>query len=308
MKKLHIQTPLLELRTPTPPLKARIWLKMEALQPCGSFKTRGIGFACQEYVARGAKKLLSSSGGNAGLSVAYAGRQMNVPVVVVVPQTTTEHAKELIRLEGAELIVKGESWNEANQHALSLCDDKTAYIKPFDDPLLWQGHSSMIDEVHAAGLVPDTVVLSVGGGGLLCGVLEGLHRHGWEAVPVLAVETQGADSFHQSVQAGRLVKLDRITSIASSLGAKQAAPVALEWTKRHSIKTCTVSDREALDACLRFCDDMRTLVEPACGASLAAVYGGAPFLKDKRNVLVIVCGGVGVTRSQLDAWRADLAE
>ena len=68
----------------------RVWLKLEALQPCGSFKLRGIGHACEVHAGRGAKRLLSSSGGNAGMAVAYAGKRLGLPVVVVVPETTRE--------------------------------------------------------------------------------------------------------------------------------------------------------------------------------------------------------------------------
>lgn len=83
MKSLHIETPFFESRPLTIGAGRSIWLKLESLQPPGSFKIRGIGLACQEYVRRGAKRLISSSGGNAGIAVAYAGRHLSVPVVVV---------------------------------------------------------------------------------------------------------------------------------------------------------------------------------------------------------------------------------
>ncbi|MDA3913308.1 pyridoxal-phosphate dependent enzyme [Oleiagrimonas sp.] len=180
-----------------------MWLKLDALQPPGSFKMRGVGHACETYRARGARRFVSSSGGNAGLAVAYAGRVLSVSVTVVVPKTTTERAVELLRQKNAEVIVHGASWQEANELAQSLVGASDTFIHPFDGPLLWQVHATMIDEVARSGLKPDAIVLSVGGGGLLCGVMEGLHRHGWGQVPVLAVETQGAASFNSAVKAGR---------------------------------------------------------------------------------------------------------
>ena len=108
---LHIETPLLQSRHLSQLSGRAVWLKMDALQAPGSFKIRGVGHACTEYVNRGARRLVSSSGGNAGLAVAYAGRSMGVPVTVVVPQTTSERAKELLRLEDAEVIVHGASWH-----------------------------------------------------------------------------------------------------------------------------------------------------------------------------------------------------
>jgi L-serine/L-threonine ammonia-lyase len=298
---LHIQTPLLESGAMSTPGQS-VWLKMEAMQPPGSFKIRGIGFACEEYVRRGAARFISSSGGNAGIAAAYAGRRLSVPVVVVVPETTTERAKELIRREDADLIVHGASFQEANALARSMVTERDAFIHPFDDPLLWQGHASMIDEAAQAGPKPDAVLLSVGGGGLLCGVLEGLHRNGWRDVPVIAVETEGADSYARSLQANERIELPRIASIATSLGARQVAQEAFNWSKKHAIRSVVVSDQQAVDACLRFMDDHRLVVEPACGASLAVAYDAAGALGGCKNVLVIVCGGVTATVRQLQGY------
>ena len=302
MKPLHIETPLFESRALSIGAGRTVWLKLEAMQPPGTFKIRGIGLACQEYVRRGAKRFISSSGGNAGIAVAYAGRHLSMPVVVVVPETTTERAKALIRQEGAEVVIHGASWQEANALALSIVNETDAFLHPFDDPLLWQGHASMIDEVAQSGVKPDVVLLSVGGGGLLCGVVEGLHRNGWSDVPVIAVETEGADSLAQSVRAGYRVELAAITSIATSLGARQICEQAFNWSQEHPFRSIVVSDRAAVNACQRFLSDHRIVVEPACGASLAVVYDGAPELEEFNSVLIIVCGGVTVTVEQLREW------
>jgi len=302
MKTLHIETPLIQSQALSIQAGRSVWLKLEAVQPPGSFKIRGIGFACQEYARRGAKRFISSSGGNAGIAVAYAGRHLSIPVVVVVPETTSARARQLIQQEGAEVIVRGSSWQEANVFALSLVGETDAFLHPFDDPLLWQGHATMIDEVALSGVKPDVVVLSVGGGGLLCGVLEGLHRNNWQNIPVIAVETEGADSFAQSVAAGRRVELPAITSIATSLGARQVSERAFAWSKQHPVYPLVVSDRSALSACEKFISDQRMVVEPACGAALAPVYERHPQLQAFESVLVIVCGGAGVTVEQLRQW------
>jgi len=279
---------------------------MEALQPTASFKIRGIGHACQHYYSEGAKRFISSSGGNAGIAVAYSGRKLGLPVTVVVPETTTKRAIEAIEQEGAEVIIKGSIWQEAHHYSLDLTDSDSVHIHPFDNPLLWTGHATIVDEVRKANLHPDAVVLSVGGGGLLCGVVEGLHRNNMPDVPVLAVETEGADSLSASLKAGRHVELDEIKSIATSLAAKKVAKAAYDWCHKHKVISHVVSDVEAVDACLTFSDDHRLLVEPACGAALAALYNPADFLKDKDCILIIVCGGAGVTISQLEALKRGL--
>lgn len=304
---LHISTPLLESRALSLAAGRSVWLKLESMQPPGSFKIRGIGLACEEYKRRGARRFISSSGGNAGIAVAYAGRCLSVPVTVVVPETASQRARALIRQEGAELVVHGASWQEANALAQSMLQPTDAFLHPFDDPLLWRGHASLIDEVAAAGLKPEAVVLAVGGGGLLCGVVEGMRRNGWADVPVVAAETEGAASFHQSVQAGYRVELKEITSIASSLGAKQVCEQAYAISASHPVRSVVVSDKAAVAACHRFLDDQHVLVEPACGAALALAYELPAALNDFKSVLFVVCGGVTASLTQLQQWAGRLA-
>ena len=299
---LHLETPLVDSHPLGLAAGRRVRLKLEALQPPGSFKIRGVGLACETYRARGARRFVSSSGGNAGLAVAHAGRRLSVPVTVVVPESASERARQLLQQEQAEVIVHGASWQEANAHARLLLTADDAFIHPFDDPLLWQGHASAIDEVARSGWRPGAVVLSVGGGGLLAGIVEGLQRNAWHDVPVLAVETEGAASFRAATLAGHPVALPHITSIATSLGAKQVCDRALDCTRSHPVESLVVSDRQAVAACLRFLDDHRLLVEPACGASLAVVYDQSPAVQRFDDILVIVCGGATATVDQLHAW------
>ena len=299
---LHTPTPLVESRPLSLSAGRPVWLKLDALQASGSFKLRGVGHACETHHARGARRFVSSSGGNAGLAVAYAGRQLAVPVTVVVPETSTDRAKALLRLEGAEVVVHGASWQEANELALSLLTPTDAFIHPFDDALLWAGHSTLVDEVIQTGLVPGAVVVSVGGGGLLCGVAEGLRRHGLDHVPIIAVETDGAASFHAALAAGRPVPLPQISSVATSLGAKQVCERAWRWAQERPVRSVRVTDHSALSACERFLDDHRLLVEPACGASLALAYDHAPVLQEAETVLIVACGGATATIDQIRAW------
>jgi L-serine/L-threonine ammonia-lyase len=296
---LHIATPLITSTAMSRAAGRPVWLKLEALQPPGSFKIRGIGAACEHYAQAGAQRFVSSSGGNAGLAVAYAGRLLGVAVTVVVPTSATARARELLLQEGAEVIVHGASWQEANALAQSLLTAQDAFLHPFDNPLLWSGHASMIDEVAASGPKPGAVLLAVGGGGLLAGVVEGLTRNGWADVPVLAVETQGAASLHAAMQAHERVELPALTSIATSLGARQVCQRAFELSQSGPVRSLLVSDQQAVAACLRFLDDHRLLVEPACGAALAVAYEHAEELQEFDNVLVIVCGGATASAENL---------
>lgn len=299
---LSIKTPLIQSLVLSQLNQCQVWLKMEALQPSASFKQRGISHACQKYFEQGAQRFISSSGGNAGLAVAYTGRQLGIPVTVVVPETTAQRARELIAQQGAEVIVHGASWTEANALAQSLLTQHDVFIHPFDHPLLWEGIIPMIDEVIADGVTPDAVVLSVGGGSLLSGVAAGLKKHGLAHIPIYAVETQGTASLHASIVAKQHVELDQVSGIATTLAAKKVCQNAFEVSQALEVRSLVVSDQDTVDACLKFIDDHRILVEPACGATLSVLYDQAIQFKPTDQVLVIVCGGAGITLETLQAF------
>jgi len=303
MKPLHLNTPLLAHRALSAALDKQVWLKMDNLQPSGSFKLRGIGLMCQRAAAQGAKHFVCPSGGNAGFAAAVAGVALGLQTTIVVPQTTPENVRSAIRAIGATVIVEGTLWDEANQAALLLCKQTDAvYIPPFDHADIWDGNASLIDEVAGQTDV-DVVVCSVGGGGLMSGVVQGLQRNGLAHIPVIAVETEGAASLHAAIEANELVNLPAINTIANSLGARRVAQRAFDLTREHDIRSVLVSDAQAVDACLKFANDMRTLVEPACGATLAVAYQNLSVLHAFKKPLFVICGGIGVDLVKLQAWK-----
>ncbi len=303
---LHIHTPIIQSQLPYQynKMNKNIWLKIESLQPSGSFKLRGIGLCCQTKKAQGAQRFVSSSGGNAGLAVAYAGRCLQIPVTVFVPQTTSEHAKALIAKEGADIVVAGENWQQAHNFALSQMNMHDALIHPFDDPLLWQGHASLIDELSIDIAKPDALICSVGGGGLLCGMAMGLKNNNWHDVPIVAVETRGAASYAAGLYAGHAVDLLKIQTIATSLAATRVCSESLVWSKKHRIESVLVSDAQAVEGSRHLLNMHRLLTEPACGAAVAALNMPSSILETAQNIVVVVCGGVGMRAEQLLNWSA----
>ncbi len=306
MTPLHIDTPLLRAPPELFGPGRTVWLKMDALQASGSFKMRGVGRLVQQRVAEGARAVVCASGGNAGMAAALAARACEVPAIIVVPQTTGAAVRDAIAARGATVVVHGTVWDESHEHALVLAKAQGAvYVHPFDDPLLWDGHATLIDEVVRAGAAFDCVVASVGGGGLLAGIVEGLRRNGLHRVPVVAVETAGAASFAAALAAGGPVTLPAITSIATSLGARRAMPRLLDLAREHEIISVVVSDKQAVHACMRFADTTRVLVEPACGASIAALDVHPSVFEPFKAPLIEVCGGMGVSLARLAQWRSE---
>lgn len=303
MNPLHQVTPYVRHRG-LPVSGRETFVKMDAWQPTASFKIRGVGRLCQSLKAQGAKAFVSSSGGNAGYAAAYAGQALGVPVTVLTPSTTPAFMREKIAALGAQVIVEGNVWDEADRLAQAMAArGDAAYVPPFDHPLLWEGHASLVDEILDQGPAPDAIVVAVGGGGLMCGVAEGLERRGLSETVILAVETEGAASLARAVEAGAPVTLDRIDSIASSLGARRVADATFAWTRRRPITPVVVSDGDAVRAMARFADDHLTFVEPACGAALSLAYDDHPALKPYGRVAVICCGGAVTSLEKLAAWR-----
>ncbi|KAI1444824.1 pyridoxal-phosphate dependent enzyme [Annulohypoxylon stygium] len=325
-QNIWIETPCI----PSAPLSraagCNIFLKLENLQPSGSFKSRGIGYMMQQaMLSKNSSNVhfYCSSGGNAGLACATAAGILGRPCTIVVPMLTKPHMIDKMRLLGAEVIQIGAHWALADAHLRSVLlanDPAGVYVPPFDHPDVWKGASTIVDELayqikpHKVSQI-DGILCNVGGGGLLNGIMTGVEKNFQKSKPkVLAVETVGAESLNASVRAGELITLPAITSIATSLGAPRVSEESFRWSQEASyLSSFVVSDAEAVAATMRFADDARMLVEVACGATIAPVYNGdlikvmgGEGLSDEdwkaRNVVIIVCGGSNVSLEALNVW------
>ena len=177
---LHDVTPLVRSAQLSNKLNCDVFFKMDCAQPPGSFKLRGIGATVKEAVENGADGVVSSSGGNAGLATAHAARALGIACTVVLPTTTPDAVRRKLEDEyGAEVIVEGNVWDEANERAKALAAEyKRPLVHPFEGETTWKGHSTLVQEVDEQlvelGLSMDAIVCCVGGGGLLAGVLRGV--------------------------------------------------------------------------------------------------------------------------------------
>jgi L-serine/L-threonine ammonia-lyase len=196
---LHIVTPLLKSNSMTKMLSSssfprNVYLKLENVQPSGSFKIRGIGWTMQEAVRNGSLQFVGSSGGNAGLAMAYAAGKLGKKLTLFVPRTTPAFMEQKIIDEGSEVFLVGYNWDEANEAALAkVAEDSsnsTFMVHPHNQPTTWEGHSSLVDELilqlsELGEEVPSCIVTAVGGGGLAIGLLQGMDKHGWHEAVLL---------------------------------------------------------------------------------------------------------------------------
>lgn len=217
----------------------------------------------------------------------------------------------------------GASWQEADAHLRTTVlaeaearGERGVYVPPFDHADIWTGHATMIEEISAQMEgAPDVVVCTVGGGGLLNGIVQGIEGQaeaGWRDTQVLAVETRGADSLGQSVKRGEHVTLDAITSVATSLGAVRVCDRTYEIaTTKSWVRSVVLGDDEAGMGCWRLAEDERLIVEPACGVGVAVCYGGrlekalGRKVRKEDRVVVVVCGGSAVSVEQIAQYKAE---
>ncbi|KAH8842163.1 hypothetical protein MCOR27_008267 [Pyricularia oryzae] len=332
--KPWVETPCLYSPQVSRAAGCNIYLKLDNLQPSGSFKSRGIGNMMQRAIAltpRDDVHFYCPSGGNAGLACATSAASLGKPATIVVPIKTPAHMVEKLEALGAEVLRRGGSIAEADAYLKSqllINDPNGVYVSPFDHPDIWEGASSIVDEITTQmRLQPggpkeaDGIVCNVGGGGLLIGIMDGLDRiycgRPQNQPRVLAVETRGAESLDASIRAGELVTLPNITSICSSLGVARVAPRAYEWTKAAAgqLVTTVVDDADAVMGSVKFLDDARLLVEVACGATISVVYNGqlrqklGKGLSDaewaEKNIVLVVCGGSHTTLEALLRYREE---
>lgn len=264
----------------------------------------------------------------------HAAVTLGCPATIVVPMSTSDYMISKLQEAGATEVVQiGASWYEADKHLneellpkARESGQQAVYVPPFDHPDIWTGNSTvLIETVGQLPVVqkhypvdyglsnngfPDAIICSVGGGGLFNGIMQGINRH----IPppattrVVAVETVGADSLAQSLAKDELITLPAITSIATTLGARTVSETAFQHARdRKRVSTAVLTDKEAIEACKRFADDERILVEPSCGVALAVCYTGKlreylPDLRPESNVVVIVCGGSGLSLDILNRY------
>ncbi|XP_063000043.1 L-serine dehydratase/L-threonine deaminase-like [Elgaria multicarinata webbii] len=316
-KTLHVKTPLRESIPLAKSAGTKVYLKLDSAQPTGSFKIRGIGHFCKTWAERGCKHFVGSSGGNAGLAAAYSARKLGIPATIYVPTSTPAFTVQRLKDEGSAVCIEGEMLAESTKAAQELVKNNPewVYVPPFDDPLIWEGHMSLVREIkEQMESKPGVLALSVGGGGMLCGVIRGLREVGWDDVPIIAIETKGCHSLNAALVAGKLVTLPKTTSVATTLGAATVAAEALKLAQEHPVFPVVVTDQEAVVAIEKFVDDEKILVEPACGAALTAVYSGvvkrlqaegklSPRLD---SLVVIVCGGNNITLAELQHLKEQL--
>jgi threonine ammonia-lyase medium form len=287
---LH-RTPLLRSRTLSAVAGAPVYLKCENLQKTGSFKVRG-ALHCLLRLSEEERKrgVVTISAGNAAQAVAWAARAAGVHAVVVMPERASPAKVEASRGYGAEVVLHGDA-REAFARAHALGQERgLRFVHPFDDEEMVAGHGSCALEIMED--LPDvgTIVVPVGGGGLISGIAAAAAAVR-PTVAVWGVEPEGADAMRRSLEAGAAVHLDAVHTVADGLAAPMAGVLNYALVAEYARGVVTVSDREIVDAVRLLLERTKLLAEPAGAAGLAAVLAGRIPRSGEAPVAVVLSGG-----------------
>lgn len=262
-------------------------MKFEQMQHTGSFKARGaFNTLLSQEVPEGG--VVAASGGNHGAAVAYAAATLGHRARIYVPQIAGPAKMELIRATGAGLQVVDGAYAEAAARASEWREATGAMeIHAYDAPATVAGQGTCMAEWEAQGLQADTVLIAVGGGGLIAGALSWLST----SRKVVAVEPERACALNAALAAGMPVDVEVSGVAANALGARRIGRICFDLAHAQGIESVTVRDRDITLAQEALWREARQLVEPAGATALAALMSGA-YVPDKgERVAVLICGG-----------------
>jgi len=268
-----------------------IYLKLENLQKTGSFKVRGALNKIQHLDDAARRRgVITASAGNHAQGVAYAGRMAGVPVKVVMPEPASFSKVEATVSYGAEVILHGRDYGEAYEKASELASaEGLTFVHAFDDAEVIAGQGTLALELLEQLPDLDTVVVPVGGGGLLAGVVSALRGSGSRA-RVVAVQAAGASSLAPSIRAGRRVELGGVDTIADGLATRAVGALPFEIVAREVDLTVEVTDAEIAESVLLLLERAKSVAEAAGAVGVAACLCER-LPANARKVAVIVSGG-----------------
>ena len=285
-------TPLVTSRLLSERTGFNVRLKAELFQRTGSYKIRGplnkFAFLDDEQKRRG---VICSSAGNHAQGVALAAKIHGLHAVVCMAANATPSKIQATRAYGAEVVLHGSIWDEANEKAQQLVRERGyTYIHPFDDLQLITGQGTVGLEIFRDWPEVDVAIVPIGGGGLISGVALAL-KSLKPGVRVIGVESSGAPGMKASVDAGRLVTLDQVDCIIDGLRVKRVGEQTFEIVRRYVDEIVTLPDEQIFDAVVWTMHHAKLVPEGAAAAPVGALLQGLVRVPAGANVVCVLSGG-----------------
>jgi threonine dehydratase len=266
-------------------------LKLENLQVTGAFKVRGaMNCALQAPRGQAERGLITASGGNHGLAVAYAARVLGVPATVYLPSNAPEIKAQRLRQLGATVVRQGQVWDDADAAARQHSAERDLlYIHPFGDPAIVAGQGTLGLEILEEAPDVDLLIVAIGGGGLIAGVASAARALRPE-LPVVGVEPTGAPTLTASLSAGGVVELASITTAANTLAPRRTEALNLGIVREAVREIVLVDDEEMREAARWLWAEVGVAAELAGAAAVAALRSGRLRSYPHQAPVAIVCG------------------
>ena len=263
-----------------------VTLKLELLQHAGSFKSRG-AFNTLLQASVGTGGVATASGGNHGAAVAYASRQLGHRAKIFVPEISSPAKVARIASYGAEVVQKGANYSEA----LALCEAWIAEsgasgVHAYDAEATLEGQGTLGRELEAQAPGIDTLLVAVGGGGLIGGIAAWYQSN----IKVVGVEPQTCNTLHAALAAGERVTVKPSGLAADSLGASMVGRLMFDIARHHIAEVALVSDDDIRNAQRHLWREMQLVTEPGGAAAFAALLSGAYRPEKDERVGIVVCG------------------
>lgn len=290
------RTPLQESSYVNDLIGCRVFFKLENLQRSGSFKLRGaynrIRHLSTDELARG---VVAASAGNHAQGVALAAGLVGTTAVIVTPEGASLNKIEATRAYGAEVIQRGESFDDAFSEAERIATDTgRVLIHAFDDPLIIAGQGTIGLEIMDERTTLDTLVVPIGGGGLISGIALAAKSQN-PRIKVVGVQASGADAMLQSRRAGRVQARDSVRTIADGIAVKRPGTLTFAMIQEYVDEIVTVDEHEISRAILIFLERSKLLVEGAGAVGLAALLAGKLGSHNQTVATVVSGGNIDVT-------------
>jgi len=287
------RTPLLAAAPVHAPIAGagQLDLKLENLQVTGSFKARGAMSKLTSLTPAALERgLITASGGNHGLGVAYAGWAAQAPATIYLPRSTPPAKADKLKAWGARVEIHGAVWDDANAEALREAQAAgLTYVHPFADPAVIAGQGTTALEILEDAPDTDVLVVAIGGGGLIAGIAAAAKALK-PGITVIGVEPTGAPTHYESRRAGRLVELAAIQTEAGTLAPRRSEEINLELISRHVADIVLVSDEDMRAAARWLWFEFGIAAEMSGAAAVAALQAGAYVAAPGARVCAIVCG------------------
>lgn len=286
------RTPLLGSRMLSEATGYEVRLKAELFQRTGSYKIRGplnkFSFLTPEERAHG---VICSSAGNHAQGVALAAKIYGIHAVVCMAENATPSKIEATRAYGAEVVLHGTIWDEANERAKALVAERGyTYIHPFDDEQLIMGQGTVGLEIVRDWADVDVIVVPIGGGGLISGISMAAKSLN-PKIRIVGVESSGAPGMQRSVATGSLVTLDHVDCVIDGLRVKRVGEKTFEIVRQYVDEIVTLPDAAMFDAVLWTMHHVKVVPEGAAAAPVAALLAGLVRARPGSRVVGVLSGG-----------------